>query len=262
MHYAHYGPEIGFCSCMAKYAWFKYPIVHEVTYGALGQARHFMENFAVDFMRGFVESHYDHHPSGGQVTHAGHDDYSADYSNSYNSYNNNNYNDNYNGYSKVSSEGYGPTRRRIGNEEDVYPEQNHRVIEKADPKLISVVEMLKNLKPKVNQNDSFIIQYARALNYHSQWMNGKSRDKIRKYPKKHHDDSTIKVTEVSAGTANSSSINATAEGRSMGSEYSNNRRVLVPGVPPGLPSFSDLPPADCKSYDLIYSHIPFDNIIK
>ena len=154
---------------------------------------------------------------------------------------------------------YGPSRRIGKNEAEIYPEnqQNVRVIEKADPKLAPIVDMLKNLQPKVNQNNDFIIRYARALNSFSQYLSDEdenkryvNKDKIKKYPKKHQHESTRKMNETSVGSVNSSSIDNSVsanEGRSMGNEFSNiNRRVLVPGVPDGLPSYEELPPADCE----------------
>jgi hypothetical protein len=160
---------------------------------------------------------------------------------------------------QMMTQDYGPSRRIGKHESEIYPEnqQNVRVIEKADPKLVPIVDMLKNLQPKVNQNEGFIIRYARALNSYSQYLSDEekklyvNKDKIRKYPKKHQHESTKMMTETSVGSVNSSAIN---EGRSMGNEFSSNRRVLVPGVPPGLPSFDELPPADCK-YMLLLNDI-------
>jgi hypothetical protein len=60
--------------------------------------------------------------------------------------------------------------RRIGLHAANLPE-NVPVIQKVDPKLANVVEMLKNLRPKANHNDSFIIRYARALNSFSSNLN-------------------------------------------------------------------------------------------
>ncbi|XP_070507062.1 uncharacterized protein [Chironomus tepperi] len=234
MHYSHYGPEIGFCSCLSKYAWYHYPIVSDVTYATLGNARKMMTNFMEDVMRGFTESYYNSNQeviSAKVAQPTTYDDY-YDYQ-----------------QNQMMTQDYGPSRRIGKHESEIYPEnqQNVQVIEKADPKLVPIVDMLKNLQPKVNQNDGFIIRYARALNSYSQYLSDEekklyvNKDKIRKYPKKHQHESTIKMNETSVGSVNSSSIN---EGRSMGNEFSNNRRVLVPGVPAGLPSFDELPPAD------------------
>ncbi|KAL7041804.1 hypothetical protein ACKWTF_000900 [Chironomus riparius] len=234
MHYSHYGPEIGFCSCMSKYAWYHYPVVSDVTYATLGNARKQMSTFMEDIMRGFTQSYYnaDQQVISAKVAQTTDDDY-YDYQQNYQQ-------------NQMMTQDYGPSRRIGKYESEIYPEnqQNVRVIEKADPKLVPIVDMLKNLQPKVNQNDGFIIRYARALNSYLSDEEKKlyvNKDKIRKYPKKHQHESTRKMNETSAGSVNSSSIN---EGRSMGDEFSNNRRVLVPGVPSGLPSYEELPPAD------------------
>lgn len=247
MHYAHYGPEIGFCTCLAKHAWFKYPAMSQITYATLGHARRSISSFMQDVMEGFVQTYFSH----------GHEYISNKVSQTTS--------DDYFDYQNGIAEDYGPSRR-IGQFSEDFTQNtpNVQVIEKADPKLISIVEMLKNLKPKVNQNDSFIIRYARALNSYSQKIHSDDdgdekkrtvrKDKMRKYSKKYQHDMTRKMTETSVGNVNSSSINGTTnEGRSMGYQYSNNRRVLVPGVPAGLPSFDELPSADCKTLFYIHS---------
>lgn len=243
MYYGHYGPEIGFCSCMAKHAWFQYPQMAEATYGTLGKARRMVTNFFEDFLRGFMEStqhqEYGQHRISNKIEETTADDY-YDYQN-------------YKG-----PQDYGPSRRigQLGDAPNLDGAQNLRVIEKADPKLISVVEMLKTLQPKANHNDSFIIRYGRALDSYSQKIYSNhddveekrsvSEDKIKKYPKKYQ--------QVIYGESVDSPVNGTeenaSEGRNLENELSANRRVLVRGVPPGLPSFDELPPADCKSLTL------------
>lgn len=243
-HYSHYGPEIGFCSCLSRYAWYHYPIISDVTYAVLGKARSKVTTFFDEIGMGFSNAFY-----GGQqvisakVAQSTDEDY-YDYQQNHQQ-------------NQMMTQDYSPSRRIGKHEGEIYPEnqQNVRVIEKADPKLVPIVDMLKNLQPKVNQNDGFIIRYARALNSYSQYLSDEeqklyvNKDKIRKYPKKHQHESTKKMNETSVGSVNSSSIDDSVsanEGRSMGNEFSNNRRVLVPGVPEGLPSYEELPPADCK----------------
>lgn len=239
MHYSHYGPEIGFGSCLSKYAWYHYPVVSDVTYATLGNARKQVSSFMEDIMRGFTQSYYnaDQQVISAKVAQTTDDDY-YDYQQNYQQ-------------NQMMTQAYSPSRRIGKYEGEIYPEnqQNVQVIEKADPKLVPIVDMLKNLQPKVNENNGFIIRYARALNSYSQYLSDEekklhvNKDKIKKYPKKHQHESTRKMNETSVGRVNSSPIN---EGRSMGNEISSNRRVLVPGVPEGLPSYEELPPADCK----------------
>lgn len=261
MTYGHYGAEIGFCTCLARHAWFKYPVMAEVTYTTLGRARHMVTTFFEDFVQGFLESQRGsaYQPEIQQPHHHPHEGYT--YSRVSNKISDMTAPDYYDYQNNVGTQEYGPSRRIGDQNVQAMPQdiQNLKVIEKADPKLISVVDMLKNLQPKVNQNDSFIIRYARALNLYSQKLQSSSsddddekmrsisKDKIKKYRKKYQRDSSNGTSVSTAAYSSSIHANKTREGRSMGA----NRRVLVPGVPPGLPSYDELPPADCKSWLLL-----------
>jgi hypothetical protein len=191
-------------------------------------------NFMQEFVQGYMErlQQYDHERINSKVAQTTADDY-YDYQN------------------RFASSPYENPLRRID-------EKKSPVIQKIDPKLANLVEMLKNLKPKANQNDSFIIRYARALNDAHSRINGGANAVDRNFP-------TVSLPAVSHRDAAKSSqpLNETKnendanviEGRSYNRHpfaYNNIQRVGYGYAPPqGLPSYNELPPADCKAQLLV-----------
>lgn len=135
------------------------------------------------------------------------------------------------------------SNRRIGENFGNNYVENPPLIQKVDPKVARVVEMLKHLKPKANANDSFIIRYARALNTLS--IDEKSSaavllKEIAKYLLTSHRDMAKSVRPLN------DTRDGDVEGRGIGAPYVNSDlRRISSGAPPGLPGYEDLPPADC-----------------
>lgn len=184
---------------------------------------HFMQ----DFVQGYMErlQQYDHERINSMVAQTTADDY-YDYQN------------------RFASTQYENPLRRI--------DEKSPVIQKIDPKLANLVEMLKNLKPKANKNDSFIIRYARALNDAHSRINGGAVDRnipTVSLPVVSHRD-MAKSTQPLNETKNGNYMNV-IEGRSSSNRhpfaYSDVKRVGY-APPQGLPSYNELPPADCKNF--------------
>lgn len=217
----------------------------------MGRARRMVGYFMQDFVSGYMESlkQYDHERINSKVAQTTADDY-YDYQNRF-------------------TNDYGPPYAHRRNDEGNNVSKNPPVIQKIDPKVFNVVEMLKNLKPKANQNDSFIIRYARALNHHSRNENTTntvdhkfptvSLMELQKYLQTSHHDKT-KVSHSINETKNGRNVDI-VEGRSLVRSYgqhtspnlnmnnnNNIKRIFSQGSPPpGLPSFDELPPADCEA---------------
>lgn len=197
----------------------------------MGRAQRMIGNFMQDFVQGFMENrlNYDQERISGKVAQTTADDY-YDYQTRY------------------------ANVRRKDNlvspsiEEEV--KNTPYVPQKVDPKLASVLEMLKNLKPKTSQNDSFIIRYERALNTRNAVDPAFIIMEIQKFFQKwkSHGDLTKSIR----------SLNETKTGdggRSYPAPFTspnNIKRIHTQyGPPPGLPSFNELPPADCKNMKII-----------
>lgn len=147
--------------------------------------------------------------------------------------------DDYYDYQNRFTTNYGPQRR---NDEHVQPPP----IQKVDPKIASVVEMLKNLKPKANQSDSFVIRYARALNSLDQNSAMTFLMEIQKFLQKSHDDvakSSRSLNDTNNGEGRGF---VSSNGQYVSHNSQNIRRIHTQGPPSGLPSYDQLPPADCK----------------
>jgi hypothetical protein len=240
--WTYYGPEVGLCSCLFKYAWFTYPVVPEITYAAMGRAKRFVSGFMEDFMQGFVEQRSkEHYRISDKVAATTADDF-------YNYQSNEVYSD------------YGPYRR-IGNHAENLPE-NVPLIEKSNPQLNSVVELLKNLQPKANVSD-FVTRLARHIKNQPQKPDNVQQfrivsddgDEIRYLAKHHqHDDA-----KAAANTTKPISEVDVLEARSSVASNvdSVSERAYRYGPPPqGLPSFNELPPADYTYYKHgTYHHI-------
>jgi hypothetical protein len=213
-----------------------------VTYATLGRAQRMVGNLMQDFVYGFQDSfsqgdYSSSSPGGSYVEH----EYAYDrISNKVAETTADDYNDY---QSRFTS------NRRIG--EHIERENSPPVQKVLDPKVARVVEMLKNLKPKANQNDSFVIRYARALN--TLGIDQKSSPavilmEIAKYLQTYYD--SAKSTQSANDTRNGN-----FEGRSLFASNlpyvnSNNRRIHTEGNPPGLPRYEELPPADCMINDM------------
>lgn len=245
--WTYYGPEIGLCSCLFKYAWFTYPVVPEITYTAMGRARRFLGNFMQDFMQGFVEERSkDHYRISDKVAATTADDF-YDYQNN-----------------QVYSN-YGPYRR-VGNNAENLPE-NVPLAEKSNPQLNNVVEMLKSLQPKANVSD-FVIRLARHIKSQPRKPNNAQQfrfvsddgDEIRYFAKNHQRDAA-KAT----GNATKPTISETSDGKvddvvveARSSVASNDaERAYHYGPPPqGLPTYNELPPPDYSYYkNGIHHHV-------
>jgi hypothetical protein len=225
--------------------------VPEITYTAMGRARRFVSGFMQDFMQGFVEERSkDHHRIGDKVAATTADDYYDYQSNQ--------------GYSN-----YGPYRR-ISDFPNNSP-QNVPLVEKSNPQLNNVVEMLKNLQPKTNVSD-FVIRLARHLSSQPRKPNNVQQfrfvsddgDEIRYFAKNHQRDAAKvsgNTTKPAISEAKESKVDAVVvEGRS--SVASNNAAPVVERAynygPPskGLPSYNELPPPDYSYYkNGIHHHV-------
>lgn len=223
--WTYYGPEIGLCSCLFKYAWFTYPVTQEITYAAMGRAKRLVSGFMEDFMTGFAEqrSKDQHHSISEKVAATTADDF-------------------YNFQDNEAHSNYGPFRR-VSNHDDNVP-----LVEKTNPQLSSVVELLKNLQPKANVSD-FVIRLARHIKNQPRKPNNVQQfrfvsddgDEIRYFAKQHQRD------EAKASVNTTKPINDVVEARS--SVGSNDKRAYSYGPPPsGLPSFNELPSADYSYY--------------
>lgn len=206
-----------------------------MTYGTMVRAQRMVGNLMQDFMYGYQDSLSEGYSSPGTeyVEH----EYAYDRIS--------------NKVAETTADDYNDYQSRFSaNRRSGQHTQNPPLIHKVDPKVARVVEMLKNLKPKPNQNDSFVIRYARALN--TLGIDQKSSPavilmEIAKYLQTYYDSTR-------SNHAANDTRNGNFEGRSLlvgGLPYVNaNRRVQTQGHPPGLPGYEDLPPADCKINDI------------
>lgn len=243
-----WGPEIGYCTCLFKYAWHTYPIVPEMTYSVMGRARRMVTGFMQEFYSGFQEAQYkDSNRISGQVAEMTADDY-YDY--------------------QRTNVIQGPFRR-VSDFAGNIPE-NVPVIYK-HPKLNNVVEMLKNLQPKANSTpEPFRIRYARHLQNAMLQYKPKSNN-TQQFRIASVDDDEIKtftnkqqreIAKIMESTEKPAPIidkvndgKVFVEGRSSVStnvQARNNdiarRAYFTGGPPPGLPTFDELPPADYHYY--------------
>lgn len=211
---------------------------------AMGRARRMVSGFMQDFLHGFIEEQSkDHNRISNKVAETTADDY-------------------YDYQRKQEFPVYGPFRR-VGDHASNLPE-NVPIVEKLNPQLENVVDMLKNLQPKGNISD-FVIRLARHIrslprnpNNAQQFYNG---DEIRYFTKQHHRDEAR--ADGNATKPSISKVDVIVAGRSS---LSSNRMPIaqpnidriahVQGPPPGLPSYNDLPPADYSYYENgIHHHV-------
>lgn len=238
-----YAPEFGFCSCLFKYAWYTYPIIPEVTVSALGRARRMISGFMYNFWEGYADEQANaQYRISSKVADMTAEDY-YDYKNN-----------------EVRDGAYGPFRRD-GNYANIKPE-NVPIVEKLNPKLTNVVEMLKNLQPKANASD-FVIRLIRHMksppnNIHQFHFVNDDGDKI-----KYHRHDEARDDEIAIRPAiNETKVNTVEKGRSaMASNLGPVTKPIVDRIgfdviPPGLPSFSELPSADYTYYENgVYHHV-------
>lgn len=214
----------------------------------MGRAQRMVGYFMQDFVQGYMERimQYDQERISGKVAATTADDY-YDYQSRYG----------------------GGGGEQLWRRNDVVniPEKHAPVVEKVDPKLASVVEMLKNLKPKANQNDSFIINYARALTSSLTRNNNDANTVDQNIPtlilmgiqkflqRQSHADMAKSIRSLNETKNRETDEADDVEGRNFptnGPYVQNtlpnlNRRIYGQGAPPpGLPSFNELPPADCE----------------
>lgn len=164
---------------------------------------------------------------------------------------------------------YGPFRRVdkfAGNRPENVP-----IIQKSNPQLVNVVEMLKNLQPKANLTD-FVVRLARHIKSQPRKPHNAQQfryvsddgDEIRYYSKLHrHDEKKAVGNATKPAISTSEAEGVTVEGRS--SVGSNILPFATPNVdrisqkygpPEGLPSFNELPPADYSYYkDGVHHHV-------
>lgn len=235
--WTYYGPEIGLCSCLFKYAWFTYPVVPEITHAVMGRAQRLMSGFMQDFMQGFIEERSkDHYRISDKVAATTADDF-YDYQNN-----------------QVYSN-YGPYRR-VDNRADNMPE-SVPIIEKSNPQLNILVEMLKNLEPKANVSD-FVTRLARHIKFQPRKLNNAQQfrfvsddgDEIRYFAKQHQRDAAKAI-----GNATKSTISEANSGEAEARSASERAYSYGP-PPPGLPTYNELPPADYSYYkDGVHHHV-------
>lgn len=246
--WTYYGPEVGLCSCMFKYAWFTYPIVPEVSHAVMGRARRMVSGFLNDFWQGYANSQSsdDQYRISNKVADTTADDY-YDY--------------------QSSNKVYGAFRRN-GQQQAANFVEKAPIVEKVNPQLFNVVDMLKNLQPKMNVSD-FVIRLARNIKFQPQNPHNVQQfrtvsDEFKYFPSNHQRDET-KATG-NAAKPPTSEINrdkvipdnlVVVDGRSfVQSGFKTNvsqiatKKLfdLAPGPPPGLPSYNELPPADYSYY--------------
>lgn len=187
----------------------------------MGRAQRMVGHFMQEFVQGYMDSlmQYDQERISAKVAQTTADDY-YDYQNRFTS-------------------NYGPQRRN----DDVRAQPP---IHKVDPKVASVVEMLKNLKPKANQSDSFVIRYERALSSAQQNFPMTILMEIQKFLQKSHDD----VAKSSRSLNETKNVEGrgfvSPNGQYVSHNSQNIRRIHTQGPPSGLPSYDELPPADCE----------------
>lgn len=162
---------------------------------------------------------------------------------------------------------YGPFRRD-GNYANIVPEKAP-LVQKSNPQLVNVVEMLKNLQPKTNVSD-FVTRPARHMksqpqtphNVHQFRVVNDDGDEIRYFSKTHRHDEAKNDGNTAKPAISENKADAVVEGRS--SMASNVGPITKPNVdrigfdvlPPGLPSFSELPEADYTYYENgVYHHV-------
>lgn len=267
--WSYYGPEIGLCSCLFKYAYFTYPVVPEVTHAVMGRARRMVNGFMNDFWRGYAEEQAkDHHRISNKVAETTADDYID--------------------YQTFQPFPIVQPFRRVGNHADNLPDNvpirvekiNPLPVEKSNPLVANVVEMLKNLQPK-KKVDDFVNKLARKFTGgRLTFRHGDNDNEIGDFAKPHHDDGAkvnknTTLSSISNGNGDdpppgeprnskispddfalfkrdaSRDVN-NGEGRNlappnlkpMQQHLTIDRAGFVYGAPQGLPTYNHLPPAD------------------
>lgn len=248
--WTYYGPEMGLCNCLFQYAWFNYPIVPEMSHTVMSRASRMVNGFMNDFWSGYGGRDRRNDPAyrvSSNVAAMTADDY-------------------YEYRNKQLLHNLGPYRR-VGN---VYADSQENVplIEKIDPKVANVVEMLKTLQPKANASE-FVTRFARNLRSQPQLPNNVQRfvssdgRNVRYFIKNHSSDDGLQ----SGGNATKPAIR-----RSNYDIGDDGRAYILPpldpfktdrlggfeetGPLPGLPTFGQLPPADYTYFqDGVYHHV-------
>lgn len=228
--WTYYGPEVGLCSCIFKFAWHTYPVVPEISYAMMGQARKAMSGFMGEFWRGYQEKvHQDdhHHRISDKVAQTT----AADYID-------------YQSYRIAPQSNYiSPEFRRVGAFTNNLPE-NAPLIEKTNPQqLNSVVEMLKNLQPKGNAS-----RFGRNLNPQPQKLNSAQQHHI--LTDEGEDIIFLAKPGAEEKTAKSAA-EETAESRAFAPKHNPPMAGLPPAEraysyapPKNIPILKSLPPAD------------------
>lgn len=208
----------------------------------MGRARRMVNGFMHDFWRGYAEEkEKEQYRISSKVADMTADDY-YEYKNS-----------------QLHSS-YEPFRR-VDTYAGNLPE-NVPIIQKSNPQIANVVEMLKNLEPKANITD-FIVRLARHIKSQPQKPHNAQQfrfvsddgDEIRNFSNHHRRNETKVVNNVTKPTIKATKADGVVvEGRSVVASnirpfpVPNVDRVYQNGPPEGLPSFNELPPADYSYY--------------
>lgn len=254
--WTYYGPEVGLGSCLFRYAWFNYPIVPEMSHAVMSRASRMVNSFMGDFWTEYARDRRNNleYRVSSKVAAMTADDY-REYR------------------AKQVYQNLGPFRR-VGDAVDDSPE-NAPLIEKLDPKLVNVVELLKNLQPKANASE-FVTRLARHMKSQPQLRNNVQRFRVisdngknvRYFIKNRpSDDGQQPSGNMTKPAIRRTNYDNGDDGKAYG---------LVPppvgllkaidrlgfgavedvGPPHGLPSFSELPPADYTYVeDGVYHHV-------
>jgi hypothetical protein len=252
--WTYYGPEVGLCSCLFKFAWVTYPVVPEVTYAAMGRARRMVSSFMHDFMHAFKqEINNDHHRISSKVAQTTADDY----------------------YDYQSNQVY-PTRgpalqpfRRVGTHASNLPENVPLIEKTVNPDLLNVVDMLKHLQPKANATE-FGIRLARHLksqprklnsaqqfrfvnddgddirNVHNETNATESRAFNGNYPQR--GPQPLGPPPIGLQPLRQQQLGPQPLGHQPFGPQPIDRTFSSHGAPHGLPTLNNLPPADYTYY--------------
>lgn len=266
-----YGPEVGLCSCLFKYAWFNYPIVPEMSHAVMSRASRMVNGLMSDFMEGYRNANRNP-PQHSSPQYANPEYSSPDFriSNKVAAMTEDDY---YDYRTQQVLQNLGPFRRVGGAADD--SSEKAPAIGKLDPKVANVVEMLKHLQPKGNASE-FVTRLARHLRSPPQMLNNvqplrvasDGGRRVRYFIKnRHNDDGVRSIGNVTKPTIRRTNYGNGDDGRAyglvpppLGPSFKTDRLGFDGaeslGPPPGLPSFSQLPPADYTYFeDGVYHHV-------